>query len=676
MSNVVFELFAKLGLDSSEYEEGLNNVKSLAGTIGGGIKTAFGIGTKAIGVATAAIGAFGLASVKGYAEYEQLVGGVDKLYGEASGKLQQYANEAYKTAGMSANQYMETATSFSAALVNSLGGDVNKAADMTDVAMRAISDNVNTFGSDMGSVTNAFQGFAKQNYTMLDNLKLGYGGTKSEMERLIADANEYRASIGETSDLSIDSFADVVQAIQSVQEAQNIAGTTSKEAMKTIEGSAAATKAAWQNVITAIAGGGDLDVAFKQLTTSIFGENEGEGFLNQVIPRIQTTMEGIGTFIENAAPYITEKLPALISSILPSVIEGGISLIGAIGEGLINSIPTITNAAVQIVVMLVKGLVEALPQLAQGVVTLITALGQSLYNNGPTLLESGKELVSFVWDGITQGLPQLLTSGAEMVSNIVGGFIEGYPKMIETASNLLTEVLDYFLSNLPQFMQTGADLLMNLLNGFIENLPQVITAVVQMITQFIATIAEHLPEILEQGLLILGQLIAGLIQAIPQLIAAIPQIITSIVDTFGQYDWLSIGVNILEGIKDGILSAVGSAIDAAKEAAGAIWDTITGFFDINSPSKRMAWVGEMLDKGLANGIDAYSGLVDDAIGNVSDIADINAETNINGSGTNGTNMANNVIINVYGAPGQDEEEIAIKVANVLRDKVVSIGAMG
>lgn len=668
------KLKATLGLDSSEYEKGLNNARSLAGAIGGGIKTAFGIGAAAIGAATTAVGAFGLASVKGYAEYEQLVGGVDKLYSDASGKLQQYANEAYKTAGMNANQYMETATSFSAALVSSLGGDVNKAADMTDVAMRAISDNVNTFGSDMNSVTDAFKGFAKQNYTMLDNLKLGYGGTKTEMERLIADANEYRASIGETSDLSIDSFADVVQAIQSVQEAQNIAGTTSKEAMRTIEGSAAATKAAWQNVITAIAGGGDLDVAFKQLTTSIFGEKEGEGFLSQVIPRIQTTMEGIGTFIENAAPYITEKLPALISSILPSVIEGGISLIGAIGEGLINSIPTITNAAVQIVIALVQGLVIALPQLINGAITLVTTLGQALYDNAPALLESGKQLLTFIWDGIQNNLPTMLQSGAEIISNLVNGFLENYPAMLEAVYGLILEMLDYFLSNMPQFLETGVNLLLSIVNGIINNLPQIVQAVVQIITQFQQTIIENLPQILQKGIEILGQLIAGLIQAIPQLIAAIPQIISAIVTTFGQFNWLQIGVDILEGIGQGILSAVGSVVEAAASAAGQIWDSITGFFDIHSPSKRMAWVGEMLDRGLANGIDAYSGLVDDAISNVSDIADINAETNINGSDKNGTNMANNVIINVYGAQGQDEETLARKVANLVRDEVVSIGA--
>lgn len=654
--SIAFELFAKLGLDSSEYEKGLNNAKGLAGTIGGGLKTAFGIGAKAIGAATAAVGAFGLASVKGYAEYEQLVGGVDKLYSEASGKLQQYANEAFKTSGMSANAYMQTATSFSAALINSLSGDVNKAADMTDVAMRAISDNVNTFGSDMGSVTNAFQGFAKQNYTMLDNLKLGYGGTKSEMERLIADANEYRASIGETANLSIDSFADVVQAIQSVQEAQHIAGTTNKEAMSTIEGSAAATKAAWQNVITAIAGGGDLKGAFDGLVNSLFGEKEGEGFLSQIIPRVQTTMEGIGDFIENASPFITEKVPALITSIVPSALQGGIALIGAIGQGIINSIPTLANSAI----------------------TLITALGQALYDNSGTLLDSGAELLSFINDGIKNNLVNLVQSGGEIIGNLVNGFLEALPKTIEAGGSMIVGMMDFFMQNYPKFMETGVNLIINIVNGIVNNLPMILMSVLKVVGMFIQTLAKNYPLILEQGITLLGKLVAGLIQAIPKLVAAIPQIIVAIVNTFTQFDWPSIGRNILEGVKNGIISAVSSVIDAVKDAAGAIWDSITGFFDIHSPSRKMAWIGEMIDKGLAKGINDNDDMVDDAINKITDIGAISTEASLNLSGGNGANNSVNVIMNIYGAVGQDINELADVVSQRINDvtdrRMMAMGA--
>lgn len=706
MSNIAFELFAKLGLDSSEYEKGLNNAKGIAGTIGSGIKTAFGIGAKAIGAATAAVGAFGLASVKGYAEYEQLVGGVSKLYGTAGQEIEEFAesqgktvdevrekynqlkeaerlmaqqsSEAYKTAGMSANEYMETATSFSAALINSLSGNTVEAAKMTDVAMRAISDNVNTFGSSMESVSDAFKGFSKMNFTMLDNLKLGYGGTKSEMLRLIADANEYRASIGETADLSIDSFADIVQAIQSVQEAQHIAGTTNKEAMSTIEGSAAATKAAWQNVITAIAGGGDLKAAFDGLVSSIFGEKEGEGFLSQIIPRIETTMDGIGTFIENSAPYIVEKLPALLDSILPSALQGGVQLIGAIGQGIINSIPTLASAAAQIVVTLVQGLIEAIPDLANGAITLITALGQALYDNSGALLDSGAELLSFINDGIKNNLVNLVESGGEIIGNLVNGFLEKLPDMIEAGGSMIVSMIDFFMQNFPKFMETGVNLIINIVNGIVNNIPQIVTSALKVVTMFIQTLTQNYPQFLQQGITLLGKLAAGLIQAIPKLVAAIPQIIVAIVKTFTQFDWPSIGRNILEGVKNGIISAVSSVIDAVKDAAGAIWDSITGFFDIHSPSRKMAWIGEMIDKGLAKGINDNDDVVDDAVNKITDIGAISTEASLNLSGGNGANNSTSVIINVYGAVGQDVNELADIVSRRINDvtnrRMMAMGA--
>ena len=251
-------------------------------------------------------------SVQAYSTYEQMVGGVDKLFGDASGKLQQYAAQAYQTAGMSANQYMEQATSFSAALINSLGGDTSRAAEQADVAMRAMSDNVNVFGSNMQDVQNAFQGFAKQNYTMLDNLKLGYGGTKEEMQRLIDDANAYAEANGKAADLSIDSFSDIVTAIELVQEAQGIAGTTAKEAMSTIEGSWNSAKASWDNLLVAI-GSGDGEMVSQSVTglvDSIFGtfsEEAGKregGLVNNLLPVLQN----VGNALMQQLPTIAGQL--------------------------------------------------------------------------------------------------------------------------------------------------------------------------------------------------------------------------------------------------------------------------------------------------------------------------------------------------------------------------------
>lgn len=409
-------LKAILDLDSSKYSQGLDSAKSMATAVGKGISTAFKVGTAAVGAATTAVSVFGKKAVDSYASYEQLVGGVEKLYGSAAGKLEQFANQAYKTSGMSANEYMETATSFSAALINSLEGDVNKAADITDVAMKAMSDNVNVFGSSADSVRNAFQGFAKQNYTMLDNLKLGYGGTKTEMERLIADANKYRESIGQTANLSIDSFADVVQAIQSVQEAQNIAGTTNKEAMSTIEGSATAAKAAWENVITAIGRGEGIEKAFDALIESVFGGKGGGGLLSNIVPRIQTVMGGIGDFIAKAAPLISEKIPEIVKAVLPSVITGGIELAKALGSGIL----------------------VALPDVVQSV---ITALGETM----PALAEPLQGL----WDAITGTFGWLIDHQdvvLAVIAAIAGGFmtyktITGVIQAVSTAQAILNAVM-------------------------------------------------------------------------------------------------------------------------------------------------------------------------------------------------------------------------------------------
>ena len=367
----VFDLSAKLTLNSKDYDRSLDKAEKDGKGLGSKLDSVFG-GLAKAGLAAAAAGVTALAGASGaavialgkqaldaYANYEQLTGGVDKLYGNASKKLQDYASQAWQTSNMSANQYMETATSFSAALVNSLDGDVNKAADMTDVAMRAMSDNVNVFGSDMESVQNAFQGFAKQNYTMLDNLKLGYGGTKEEMQRLIDDANAWGAANGKASDLSIDSFADVVTAIQQIQEAQGIAGTTANEALHTIEGTMNATKSAWQNVISAIGGGGDLQQAMDGLITSVFGDgSEGSGLMAQIIPRIKIIMDGVGKFMEKASPYIEKYLPPLVKDLMDAL--------GPTIKTTINVLlPAIKDVAVTIFNTLKQSFKESFPELAE-----------------------------------------------------------------------------------------------------------------------------------------------------------------------------------------------------------------------------------------------------------------------------------------------------------------------
>lgn len=318
--------------------------------LGSVVKKVGEVAAVALAAAGAAVIALGKTAIESYAEYEQLVGGVDTLFKESSKTIQKYADEAYKTAGISSNEYMTQATSFSASLIQSLAGDTAKAAEYTNMAIIDMSDNVNKMGSDMESVQNAYQGFAKQNYTMLDNLKLGYGGTKTEMERLIADANKLREAQGLAGDLTIEKYSDVIEAIHLVQDEMGITGTTAKEAATTIQGSVGMMKSAWANLTTGLANeNANIDQLITNLIESVgaVGEN--------LIPRIKVTLQGIVKLISELAPLIAKELPSIINDILPDVLNGAVAL--------------------------VQAFVDVLPEL-------ITGIGNSLVQQTPTLLKS------------------------------------------------------------------------------------------------------------------------------------------------------------------------------------------------------------------------------------------------------------------------------------------------
>lgn len=616
------------------------------GGLGGVLKVGLGAAVAGVTAAGGAVAAFGKSAVDSYANYEQLVGGVDKLYGDASGKIQQFADEAYKTSGMSANQYMETATSFSAALVNSLGGDVDKAADMTDVAMRAMSDNANVFGSDLGSVQNAFQGFAKGQYQLLDNLKLGYGGTKSEMERLIADANEYRASIGESADLSIDSFADIIQAVQSVQEAQGIAGTTNKEAMTTIEGSATAVKSAWENVITAVGRGEGISEAMQGLADSFFGTGGGDGLLNQIIPRIQTTMEGIGQFISTAAPYIADALPTLLESILPSLTSTALTLLSTLGQVFTDNIGTLLSALIDvatqvtvqiaqalpeilptIITTIITVLVENLPKLLEAAVLIIAALAEALVASIPVFVDGVGAILKSIWDLIVKYGGQFLIKAGEVCGNIVQSIVK-------------------FLSELPGKMAYYAGFAIGQFIKFFMELPgkikEIWTNVVASVTSFIADFKAKATE----GASGFVKNIIGGLKDLPEKV-------------------LEIGSNIVKGIWRGISDGWSWLTDSIKNLADNLLQGVKDALGIESPSKEFAWVGKMVDEGFAKGIEDNANLVDSALATLS--------PSISGGSVyatleEGSGFRGNATINVYPSKGMNEKELAQDINYYLGDQ--------
>ena len=570
-----------------------------------GLGSAFKVGAAAIGAgiaaATGAVIKFGQEAVSSYANYEQLIGGVEKLYGDAAGKIEQFANEAYKTSGMSANQYMETATSFSAALINSLEGDVDKAADLTDVAMRAMSDNVNVFGSDMESVQNAFQGFAKGQYNMLDNLKLGYGGTKQEMERLIEDANTYRASIGETADLSIDSFADIVQAVQSVQEAQNIAGTTNKEAMSTIEGSATATKAAWENVITAIGRGEGIDEAFDALLTSIFGGEDGGGLLNNILPRIQTVMEGIGQFIVKAAPILAEQIPAIVSDVLPSLLTAGATLLEGLLQGILSAIPELMPVAMDVV----------------------------------------NQLIAFIIDN----LPMIFDCAIQIVLAIVNGISDNLDTLIPATVDAILTIVDALIDHIDLLIDAALKLAIGIATGLVKAIPTIVAKVPEIIGKLVVTLVGLAPKLV----LAAGQLMTAFINAILNVGAKLA----------------SAGHQIVDGLKNGIVNAWNNLVAKVKDMASNLVDSVKNIFKISSPSKVFAQIGDYCVQGFDESFDNFgAGAMSSVEGAVSDLASMEIPAFSTDMSVRGSYQSVDNASSVYGLLAQYLPELAERSTNV------------
>lgn len=457
----VFDLFAKITLDSSEYEKGLKNAKSsasgltglfgkvgsAASTVGKGI---FNVATNVAKVSVAATTAGATAisaltglAINGYADYEQLVGGVETLYKTSADKVQQYAADAYKTAGLSANEYMNTATTFAAALVSSLGGDTEQAAELANTAIGDMSDNANKMGTDMESIQNAYNGFSKQNYTMLDNLKLGYGGTKQEMQRLLDDANKLNAAQGNYTKYSIDSYADVVSAIHDVQNAMGITGTTSKEASTTIQGSVNATKSAWSNLVTGIA---DDNANFGQLISNFV--DSATTAASNIIPRIEVALNGAAKLIESLVPPIMAELPSLIETVLPQLAQSAVNIVQTLVTGISANAEQLIDSAIQIITVLGNGIYQMLPTVAQSALQIVLTLVSKLNENLPQMLDTaGQMLIAFV-EGVSEHLPDIMLAAASIVETLLTYFIEHLPDIVEGAMQMGNAVIDGIIDSI------------------------------------------------------------------------------------------------------------------------------------------------------------------------------------------------------------------------------------
>lgn len=579
--------------------------QKVLGKIGSAVNTAVKASAAAVGAASAGVAALGTACINAYADYEQLVGGVETLFKDSADTIQTYADNAYKTAGLSANEYMETVTSFSASLLQSLDGDTEKAAAAADLAITDMADNANKMGTAMESIQYAYQGFAKQNYTMLDNLKLGYGGTKEEMQRLLADAEKLS---GVKYDLS--SYADIVEAIHVIQTEMGITGTTALEASTTIQGSVAGMKAAWANLMVGMAD----DTQNFDMLLSNFIESIGT-VADNLLPRIGIVIEGMGKLVAGLAPEIASALPTLTNELLPNLVElgvqsisalvqgiqengdslaaGALSIVGTLADGIAELLPMVADTAASLAVSLADGLTESLPNIIPVAIETISTLVENLTENANTVIEAGIQIILALGEGLIAALPQLIETVPQIVINIANVINDNAPKLVDTALYLITRLATGLLAATPTIL---------------ANIPKIIEAIVAAFMAF-------------QWLNLGKQLIDGVANGVKK---AGESMATAAKNTFSKFKSKLAGVEVASELKnigkhiiDGIVGGIKNSLSKIANVAGKIKDTLLsklkGLFRIASPSKLMKEeVGAYIGEGIAVGIEESGQMVVDA----------------------------------------------------------------
>lgn len=618
-------------------------------------------------IAAAGIGKLIHDAIDEGANLQQSIGGIETLFKDSADTVKKYADEAYKTAGMSANEYMETVTGFSASLLQGLGGDTVAAAEIANTALVDMSDNANKMGTDMESIKNAYQGFAKQNYTMLDNLKLGYGGTKGEMERLLADAQKISGVKYDISNLS-----DVYQAIHVIQGELDITGTTAKEAATTLSGSMASMKAAFTNVLGNLALGEDIGPALEALGETVFTFLTGNLFpmvgniisaapeflssaLSMLVQGLNIASHNADEIVQMGVDVITELVTGILES-TPYIMEAAINLAIALGSAFLNTdwigvatntitsikdnldlasgeilgtdgniitslvsaitehMPEVMEQAYVIVTNMASAIAECLPAIYQEGAEIISSIISAISENLPAIYSKGMEILTSFLSSITEHLPDVLNAGIEILTNIINGLLQALPELITAMGEILVELVGFILDNLPTILEAGVKLIYNLAQGILKNLPEILSAIGTVLVKLLAKIAENFPKLLESGVKLIGQLAAGLIKAVPKVISAIVRMIKDMVKEFGNYDWKSIGDNIISGIVNGLKAGISYIVNAAKEVAQSALDGAKNLLGIASPSKVMRdEVGKWIPEGIAVGIEANMDAVPNAL---------------------------------------------------------------
>lgn len=535
------------------------------------------------------------------ANLEQSIGGVETLFKDSSDAVIDYAQNAWKTAGLSANAYMETATGFAASLLQGVAGDTQKAAEITDMAIIDMSDNANKMGTDMELIQNAYQGFAKQNYTMLDNLKLGYGGTKTEMERLLADAKELTGV-----DYDIDNLADVYNAIHVIQENLDITGTTAKEASTTISGSLNAVKGTWENLFADMTLGRDISGDIEALGESVLAAANNllpavKNLLGSAPKVIIEVMQELGPPLIEAGAETIAELASGIAQSLPDLISTGMDMLFTIGDAIIDNIDIIIGAGIELIIGLVTGLLNALPRLIAKVPVIIS-----------TILET---LLGLIPDVIAAGI-NIFTSLVSDLPTIISDIVAIIPILIDS-------IISCIASLIPLIIDTGVELI----TALVDNLPLIIKEIIGVLPAIITSIINAFgiltPEIVEAGFQLFTSLVTLLPQIILMIVESAYEIVSSLIDAFVQSftSFKDVGKQMLAGIWEGIKNGWSSLCNSVNGLIGSLVDNIKKTLGIHSPSRVFRdEVGKMVDLGLAEGITGNMNVVSSAIDDLSDAA--------------------------------------------------------
>lgn len=597
--------------------------------ISDGIKNKLGAAAKAGVAAAAAVGtatvAIGKTALDAYSNYEQLVGGIDTLFKASSGKMQQYAANAYQTAGVSANRYMEISTSFAAALISSLCGNTEAAADMANTAITDMSDNANKMGTSLETVQEAYMSLSRGNYEMLDSLKLGYGGTKSELERLLSDAEKFSAAQGKVRDFSVDSYSDIVEAIHIVQDEMGITGTTADEAATTIEGSVNMAKAAWDNWL---AGLGNEDADMEGLTDQLVQSVVTAG--ENIIQRVSQIMTTISQTVADYAPGVGLYLSNALINVLPEAVQGpmrdafaGVDKVVGKLTGVFNdNLKPAADAADSVFSAISSGVKTFGDAVNDLVLPAIDQLSPA-FNDFFGAIQTAQPLLEFIANIIGVGLAAAISTAIKLfaaITEVVAFVITGFAQLYEDISGFVTGVVQFFTVDLPNAINT-------LVQWFAQLPGNIATFLSTVIANVAAWVANMAANAVNAGSRFISG-IAGFLSALPGNVASwLAGVISTVIGWVSQFasnatsaatqfasnlinglasipgQVTSIGSNIIQGLVNGVTGAAGKLIDAVKGAVGDAIEGAKNLLGIHSPSRVFREIGQYTMRGAALGVD-------------------------------------------------------------------------